>query len=128
MDHFEMFIKLTLAFPGSTVNSLGEFIPNKRTNEFFNFKKCKDELEVKCKVLEFLSRGAFKSEPFDTDRANNRYHDFMNYGINEFLETDFGDDDFEKIYQYLGNGINRKLTLEFIESGYDLSLLKRKEG
>ena len=123
-----MFIKLNIAFPGSSTNSLGEFILCRRSNEFFNLRNCKDEFEVKCKVLEYLSRGAFKSEPFDSDRANNRYHDFVSSGINKFLGTNFDDYDFEKIYQYLGNGINRNLTIKFIESGYDLSLLKRNEG
>lgn len=32
-----------------------------------------------------------------------------------------------EIYTYIGNQVNRKLTLEFIINDYDLSLLKRKE-
>lgn len=30
----------------------------------------------------------------------------------------------EKIYTYLGNACNHKKTLKFIESGYDMSILK----
>lgn len=89
MEKFDIVMKLFKCFPGSTINSLGEFIPAKKVNEYFNLEQCKDELEVKCKVLEWLSRGACKSTPFQCKWRNNEYHNFMRSGINKFLGTNF---------------------------------------
>ena len=92
-------------------------------NEYFNLGKCKDELEVKCKVLEWFSRGAFKTEPFRSKKANRELHAFMLKGINKFLGTDFSEQDMSVIYQYLGNGINRNLSIAFINNGFDFNIL-----
>lgn len=48
-------------------------------------------------------------------------------GINDFLETDFTENDMEEIYQYLGNAINHKKTVGFIESEYDFKVLRGKK-
>ena len=115
--------RLMEAFPGSFIVQNGEFIAHRGANEFFNLSTCKDELEVKCKVLEYLSRGAYKTAPFRTDKANQRLWDFMRSGINSYLGTSFTHDDMDVIYTYLGNGVNRAKTIRFIESGYDMRIL-----
>ena len=117
--------KLILCFPGSFVNINNEFIAHKRANEYFLLDTCNSELDVKCKVLEWFSRGAYKTQPYKTECKNREFHEFMLNGINEFLGTDFTEEEMEVIYTYLGNGINREKTIWFIESGYDLSSLKR---
>ena len=127
MDRFEMMMKLKMCFIGSFVNSMGEFIAHERGNEYFNLQNCGSETEVKCKVLEYLSRGAFKSIPYKTENSNKKFHDFMLNGINDFLGTNFTEEEIAVIYQKLGNGINRRLTYEFIDSGYDMRLLKDGE-
>ncbi|MNV81212.1 hypothetical protein D3C71_1748620 [compost metagenome] len=43
--------------------------------------------------------------------------------FNEFLGTSFSKEEMSEVYTYLGNDCNRKLSVRFIESGYDLSLL-----
>ncbi|MDF2510447.1 MAG: hypothetical protein K0S04_313 [Herbinix sp.] len=118
-------LKLIQAFPESFINDSGEFIAHEKANEYFILDNCKDEEEVKCKVLERLSRGAFKTEPFESMRKNDGFHRFMLDGINEFLGTAFSSDNIEIIYTYLGNNVNRKKCLEFIRSGYDMNLLKK---
>ena len=45
--------------------------------------------------------------------------------FNKFLGTNFTEDDFEYIYTYLGNGCNKTIAIKFIESGYDLDVLKQ---
>lgn len=115
--------RLMESFPGSFIVHNGEFIAHRGVNEFFNLSTCKDELEVKCKVLEYLSRGAYKTAPFRTDRANQRLWDFMRSGINSYLGTSFTHKDMDEIYTYLGNGVNRPKTIRFIESGYDMRIL-----
>lgn len=116
--------KLEIAFPRSFINSSLEFIAHKKANEYFRLEDCDNELDVKCKVLEWLSRGAYKTCPFNTDLRNEKFHKFMLNGINVFLGTDFTADDIEIIYTYLGNRCNHKKTVEFINSGYNLTILK----
>ena len=116
--------RLMWCFPRSFVNASNEFIAHRRANEYFRLEDCKDELDIKCKVLEWFSRGAYKTEPYRTNYKNEEFHEFMLSGINEFLDTDFTEKDMEVIYTYLGNACNHKRTIRFIESGYDMDVLK----
>lgn len=124
----EIKCRLYEAFPKSFVNYNGEFIAHERANQYFILRTCETELDVKCKVLEWFSRGAYKTEPFNSDRANRGLHKFMLDGINAFLGTNFTEDDMEIIYTYLGNACNHQRTVAFIESGYDMTVLERKQG
>lgn len=116
--------KLAVAFPKSFINSALEFIAHKEANQYFRLEDCNNEFDVKCKVLEWLSRGAHKTCPFHTNLKNERFHNFMLNGINDFLGTDFTEDDMAIIYQKLGNRVRHSLTKEFVNSGYDMSVLK----
>lgn len=115
--------RLAHAFPDSVINGNFEFIAHVEANEYFISRDCKTELDIKCKVLEWLSRGAHKTCPFNSNIKNERFHNFMLNGINDFLGTDFTEDDMETIYTYLGNRCNHALTVEFVESGYDMAVL-----
>lgn len=116
--------KLARAFPNSFINTALEFIAHKEANEYFRLEDCDNEFDVKCKVLEYLSRGAHKTCPFYTNLKNERFHNFMLNGINDFLGSDFTEDDIAIIYQKLGNRVRHSLTEEFVNSGYDMSILK----
>ena len=115
--------KLARAFPKSFINSALEFIAHKEANEWFRLEDCNTEFDVKCKVLEWLSRGASKTCPFHSNIKNERFHNFMLNGINDFLDTDFTEEDMRVIYQELGNCVNHSKTEEFINSGYDMAVL-----
>ena len=114
--------KLARAFPNSFINTALEFIAHKEANEYFRLEDCENEFDVKCKVLERLSRGAYKTCPFNSNIKNKKFHNFMLNGVNDFLGTDFTKDDMEIIYTYLGNRCNHERTVEFINSGYDMSI------
>ena len=62
--------------------------------------------------------------PFRSNWRNEEYHKLILKRVNEFLGTDFTEEDMEIIYQYLGNAIRHKLTIKFVESDYDLTVLK----
>ncbi len=126
MDKFDIAKRLMRCFPGSFINYLGEFIAHPEANQYFILDNCKDELEVKCKVLAWFSRGAYKTAPFGV-RKNKELHRFMLNGINTFLGTSFSEEDMDLIYTYLGNDVNRNLCVEFIESGYDMEILREIE-
>lgn len=116
--------KLIRAFPGSFINGSLEFIAHKTANEWFRLEDCETEFDVKCKVLEWLSRGAYKGQPFDEWTKNACFQYFMRTGINNFLGTDFSEDDMESIYTRLGGSCNHLKTMNFIECGYDMRVLE----
>ena len=115
------------AFPGSFLNTSLEFIAHKGANEYFLLEDCNTWTEVKCKVLEWLSRGAYKTCPYTSKKKNDEFHAFMLNGINAFLQTDFDEKDMALIYQRLGNRVNHALTMEFVISGYNMALLEVEE-
>lgn len=124
MDRFNEAKRLMNCFPRSFINNRGEFIADKPSNTYFNFSTCYTELEVKCKVLAYLSRAAYKTEPFESKSANEKFQKKMLDGINAYLGTEFTAEDMEIIYTLLGNYCNGILLRKFIESNYDMALLK----
>ena len=122
--------KLFFAFPNGFINHNLEFIayPHHSVNSFFCLEDCETEEDVAAKVLEWLSREAYKSRHFNSDRRNRQVHEYHLEGINAFCGTLFNEDDIEEVYTYLGNRVNHQKTLEFIRSGYDLAVLNKEEG
>jgi len=108
---------------GVLINYKYELVLNTKTNIWFKLDDVETELDFKCKLLEFVSRDCFKAEPYSTDKRNVIYQHDNLASINNILDTNFSTDDMELIYSELGNGCNRKLCIEFINSGYDLKLL-----
>lgn len=124
MVDFSIVKRLMRCFQGSFINQNGEFIAHRNGNVWFCIETCSDELEVKCKVLEWLSRPAYKTEPYSTKKNNDKFYAFISEGINRFLGTQFTYDDFEQIYSALGNNVNRGKAIWFIQSGYDMTVLE----
>lgn len=119
-DMKEARTKLLECFPGSFINARDEFIAHPRTNQYFLLNNCQTVEDVEAKVLEWLSRPAFKTQPYSQEWRNRRFHEFMLAGVNAFLDTDFSEDDMELIYTYMGCGIKHSLMLDFI--GHDMSM------
>lgn len=118
---------LLAAFPGSFINERDEFIAHPRTNQYCSLADCKKPEDVEAKVLEWLSRAAFKTAPYSQVWRNRRLHEFIRKGINDFLETDFTAEDMETIYQHLGNAVRHKKTMQFIYSDFDINTLKKED-
>ena len=117
--------KTMIAFNGSFINYNNELILVPKTNLYFLLNNINNEIEFKCKLLEWCSRDASKTMPFSSDKRNRDYWTFVRERINEVLNTDFNHKEMSLIYSNLGNQINRKKTIKFIESNYDFSLLDR---
>lgn len=117
--------KLFKAFPNSIINNSIEFVAdvNPRVNSYFCIGLCNSEEDVKAKVLEWLSRDAYKSMHYRINRKNDEVHKYHLDGINLFLGTNFTSDDIALVYQELGNCVRHDKTLDFIRSGYDMSVL-----
>ena len=118
------------AFPDAIMNRNLEFVadPDRRVNSYFRLDNCHTRTDAICKVLEYLSREAHKSLHFYAEWRNQQVYDYHRNGINAFCGTNFTQKDMSIIYTYLGNGVNRQKTLAFISSGYDLTVLERREG
>lgn len=116
------------AFPDAIINRNLEFVadPHRKVNSYFRLDNCQSREDAICKVLEYLSREAYKSMHFNAKWRNEQVHDYHLHGINVFCRTNFTKEDIAVIYTYLGCGINRKKTLEFIHSGYDLDVLRKE--
>lgn len=129
MVNTETMHKLFKAFPNGNINHNLEFIadPHCRVNSYFRLEDCVTEEDVAAKVLEWLSREAYKSQHFNSEHRNRKVHKYHLEGINAFCGTSFTEDDIDKIYTRLGNRVNHQFTLAFIRSGYDLAVLTNKE-
>lgn len=124
---WELIIRLMNYFPNSFINQNGEFIAHAKSNTYFILRDCKTELDIKCKVLEWLSRAAYKTEPYRRKDKNDEFHKFMRGGIIKFLGVHFSENDMETIYTYLGNACNHEKTVAFVMSGYDMGILESED-
>lgn len=115
---------LKKSFPETKLLYNGEVVVHITGNQYFNLETCESHQEVEYKVLEWLSRGAYKTDPYYTRKdLTRKFHEYMRKGINSYLGTDFSESDMELIYTYLGNGCNRARTIQFFESGFDMGVL-----
>ena len=123
----EAVMRLLRCFPRSCILPGGEFLAYNSAsggcNDYFSLVDCATEEDLQCKVLEWFSRPAYKSEPFRSDRKNEEYHNYMLNSINRFLGTRFTPEIIEEVYSKMGNACNHDLTRKFVESGCDLNLL-----
>lgn len=121
-----MIMCLLKAFPKAIIDQYGNFIPYPGTGECFKLTDCHCVLDIQCKVLEYLSRAAYKTQWYDSDRKNAEAHKAFAGGINRYLGTCFSADDYDQIYTYLGNCCHHEKTVAFIRSGYNMDVLTRK--
>lgn len=119
---------LFTAFPDAIINRNLEFVadPNRRVNSYFRLEDCETREDVTAKLLEWLSRDAFKSQHFYAAWRNEQVHKYHLDGINRFCGTAFTPEDMELIYARLGNRANHQKTLLFIRSGFDMCVLRGK--
>ena len=106
-------LRLLWDFQGSFFNERDEFIAHRYSNTYFIFSNCESEEDVKCKVLEWLSRSAHKGQPYSAEWRNKKFRQFMLDGINMFLHTRFNSDDMEKIYTRLRLSAASKVLISF---------------
>ena len=100
-----------------------ELILVRTTNLYLVVRYDMNVLDLKCSILEWLSRSASKGGSYRYEKLNEKYQDKILECINYILKTKFSHEDIDKIYTYLGNGINHELALEFVQSGYNMKRL-----
>lgn len=115
-------------FPKSYLTQFGELILSDKGNVYFTAKDCNTQKDIICKLLEWCSRPLAKGEPYHQEKRNKEWRESLLSGYNEYLGTQFTQEDMYWIYDKLGNAVNHELTIKFIESGYDLKLLYLQKG
>lgn len=106
-------------FPKSFINRSNEIILEPRNNVYFRLEDIDTELDFKCKMFAWLSRPISKG-------LNKYWSSKVLSSFNSLLGTNFTKEEMYKIYDRLGNDVNRRLTIRFIESGYDMAILNRE--
>lgn len=115
-------------FPNSYINRIGELILSDKGNVYFIAKSCENETDIICKLLEWCSRPIAKGQPYCHEKRNREWRESLLISFNEYLGTQFSQEDMYWIYDKLGNEVDHELTLKFIESGYDLNLVYPQKG
>ena len=103
------------------INNIDELIVSPKLNAYFRLEDVETELEFKCKCLEWLSFYVADNHWFGHDKERKKIEKFINY----ILNTKFTHEDYQDIYGRLGNRVNHTLTESFINSNYDMNLLRR---
>lgn len=123
----DLLIKIMAAFKESFVkcnNDGFEIILDSKSNFSFSLENIDSDCELIRRLISSVSR-CYKTEPYEKEWRNRKYQTELMTSFNGFLGTNFTEDDFEYIYTYLGNGCNKPIAIKFIESGYDLNVLKQ---
>jgi|LSQX01.2.fsa_nt_gb hypothetical protein len=107
---------------GTFVNALGEIIIERKDNVWFRLTTCNNYRDIQKKCLHFLSRPMMQYSQYrprtKTICSNVFYH---------FVPIKFTNAEIELIYSRLGNCCNEELTEKFIDSGFDIKILKKED-
>lgn len=102
------------------INNEEELIVSPKLNAYFRLEDVETELDFKCKCLEWLTFDVADNHWFRYDKERKKLERLINY----ILNTNFTHNDYQHIYCRLGNRVNHTLTIKFIESNYDMNLIK----
>lgn len=124
----DFLIKIMTAFPHSFIKYYVyggfEITLDEQNVLCFSLEEIESDLELKRRFISVVSR-CYKTQPYRTSKRNIQWQQKHISAFNKALGTKFNADEIAYIYTYLGNGCNKPITIKFIESGYDLNVLKR---
>ena len=116
-------IKLLLLIFKGFINYNFELILVEETNIYIDLKLLKNKKDLLKNIFEWKSRDCSAFDDKETDEFRSKINKFLRKSINR----EFSKDDFDYIYRKIGRG-GGKLTEEFINNGFDLSILKNNEN
>lgn len=123
----DLLIKIMASFKESFVKCNNDgfgIILDSKSNFFFSLENIDSDCELIRRLISSVSR-CYKTKPYEKEWRNRKYQTELMTSFNGFLGTNFTEDDFEYIYTYLGNGCNKPIAIKFIESGYNIEILKQ---
>lgn len=110
-------------FRGSFINHNNELILIPKFNVYFLLDDVNTEEDFFCKMCEWVSRDCSCAMRYKDSKRLERYWEHITYNFNQVCGTNFSVNDMEKIYAKLGNSCNHFRTVQFVQSGFDLSVL-----
>lgn len=113
--------KLMEIFEGSFINSNFELILEKRRNIYINLELINTPKELEMNLIQWKTRACIKG---DDEKILNE----TRKKINKFFNKNFSLQDFELIYELLGNEINPELCEKFVDNDLDIEILKKYKG
>lgn len=124
----DFLIKIMSAFPHSFIKYYVyggfEITLDEQNVLCFSLEEIESDLELKRRFISVVSR-CYKTQPYRTSKRNIQWQQKYISAFNKALGTKFNADEIAYIYTYLGNGCNKPIAIKFIESGYELNVLKR---
>lgn len=114
----EMISRALDIFPRSFINESNEIILEPKNNVYFRLEDVQTEIDFKCKMFAWVSRPIAKG-------LSKHWSSKVLNSFNLLMNTRFTKQDMCLIYSRLGNDVDRELTLRFIASDYDMSILDR---
>lgn len=112
-------------FPGSFVNKHDELILIPETNLYIQLENCKTKFQLFAKLLEWCFRDSCFSLTYSMMKFNELYWKQNREALNSFFDQNWSHENMSLIYETLGCHVNPTLTKQFIESGFDLTILER---
>lgn len=110
--------ELMSLFKGSFINEINELILVPKTNLYFKLDNVKTRKDLIYKIIAWCSRDVAKSEPFDTERENRRYHEMLMSSFNYFLNVGWNIEIWWELYNRYGNGTNEEECRKMIENNF----------
>lgn len=119
--------KLMRIFRGSFINSEQELIILPKENVWFRLDNVDSKVDLKRKVISWVSRSTCNASPYSQGWRNLKYHKDVMQKLNEYLDVNFNNIQWNYIYIKLGNDINEELMLEFIASDLDFDIFDKQD-
>lgn len=119
--------ELMKCFPDSRIVPCGEMVLDNKNMICLTVKGIETKDEIIYKLLEWGSRTVAKGCPYSSEKSNRQWRRSLLLGFNNYLKTNFTENDIWWVYDKLGNAINHDRTVGFVKSNYDMDWLM-KEG
>ncbi len=110
-------------FPGSFINANNELILIPKFNVYLCLDDVETEDDFKVKLCEWFSRDCCCALRYAYRKRLEAYWANNLRRFNELCGTDLSASDMRLIYSRLGNSVHRPLAKQFVEIGFDVTLL-----
>ena len=109
--------KLSQCFPKMYINNINEAIIEPKNNIYFRLADVKDERDIKIKLVMWCSRLKGMSK---------QKKQYLLDGFNKFCGTNLSIIDMHDIYCGCGNGCNKELSENLVDSNFNMNEFPRR--
>ena len=123
MQMLDSIRKTMLVFPKSYINYNNELILIPKFNVYICLDNIISDEDFYVELCEYFSRECSSALRGSSKPTLYRYYNNNTRNFNKICNTSFSTKDMDTIYAKLGNGINHQMAVDFVKSGFDLSVL-----